>query len=125
MTSKSPVESDGSSAYYGRERLLRVLRQYEYWDDLIEACRSGYIEPTACRPNREKSMPISASPTTAAGSVAEGDQELAELRQVCSTIKRPSGTRRRGRRPKRPNGRTRQRPCAPSTARFDDPDSRH
>ena len=41
---QKPTESDGSSAYYGRQRFLDCLRQYEYWDDLIEACRSGYIE---------------------------------------------------------------------------------
>ncbi len=77
-----PVESDGSSAYYGRRRYLDSLRRYEYWDELIEACRSGYIELAG--PNEEQgdvhvNLGIA---HYARGEVAAGDRELASLRRL-------------------------------------------
>jgi peroxiredoxin/tetratricopeptide (TPR) repeat protein len=79
---EKPVESDGSSAYYGRRRYLDSLRRYEYWDELIEACRSGYIELAG--PNEERgdvhvNLGIAHYART---EVAEGDRELATLRRL-------------------------------------------
>jgi peroxiredoxin len=79
---EKPVESDDSSAYYGRRRFLDSLRQYEYWDDLIAACRSGYIELAG--PNEEQgdvhvNLGIA---HYGRGQVAEGDGELSSLRQL-------------------------------------------
>jgi peroxiredoxin len=76
------VEVRGSSAYYGRDRLLQTLRQYEYWDDLIEACNSGYIEPTAIPAEQGRlhsNLAIAYYCRGKAGDLAAGDKELAEV----------------------------------------------
>ncbi|MEM9365211.1 MAG: redoxin domain-containing protein [Planctomycetota bacterium] len=36
----------GRSAAFGRARLLQVLERFEMWDELIDLCESGYLEPT-------------------------------------------------------------------------------
>ena len=79
------VEVHGSSAYYGRDRLLQVLRQYEYWDDLIEACQSGYIEPTAIPGEQGKvhlNLGVAYYCRGKPGDLALGDKELAELHRL-------------------------------------------
>jgi len=79
------VEVHGSSAYYGRDRLLQTLRQYEYWDDLIEACQSGYIEPTAIPGEHGKvhlNLGVAYYCRNKPGDLAAGDHELAELRKL-------------------------------------------
>ena len=79
------MEVHGSSAYYGRDRLLQTLRQYEYWDDLIEACQSGYIEPTAIPGEQGKvhlNLGVAYYCRNKPGDLAAGDHELAELRKL-------------------------------------------
>jgi peroxiredoxin len=79
------VEVHGTSAYYGRDRLLQTLRQYEYWDDLIEACRSGYIEPTTTPAEQGKvhlNLAVAYYCRGQAGDLAEGDKELAAIRKL-------------------------------------------
>jgi peroxiredoxin len=77
-----PIESDDSSAYYGRRRFLDSLRRYEYWDDLIGACQSGYIElagPLEEQGDVHVNLGIA---HYARGEVEEGDRELRSLRQL-------------------------------------------
>jgi peroxiredoxin len=79
------VEVHGSSAFYGRDRLLQTLRQYEYWDDLIEVCQSGYIEPTAIPAERGKvhlNLGVAYYCRNKPGDLAAGDRELADLRTL-------------------------------------------
>ena len=79
------VEVHGTSAYYGRERLLQTLRQYEYWDDLIDACRTGYIEPTAIPGEQGKvhlNLAVAYYCRGKPGDLAAGDQELAQIRKL-------------------------------------------
>jgi peroxiredoxin len=79
------VEVHGSSAYYGRDRLLQTLRQYEYWDDLIEACQSGYIEPTSIPAEQGKvhmNLGIAYYCRGKPGDLAAGDKELAEMHRL-------------------------------------------
>lgn len=78
-------EVQGSSAYNGRDRLLQTLRQYEYWDDLIDACRSGYIEPTAIPAEQGKvhlNLAVAYYCRGKRGDLAAGDKELAEVRRL-------------------------------------------
>jgi peroxiredoxin len=79
------VEVHGSSAYYGRERLLQTLRQYEYWDELINACESGYIEPTAI-PSEQGAVHLNLGIARYCrgkqGDLAAGDHEIAELHKL-------------------------------------------
>jgi peroxiredoxin len=78
----SRAESDGSSAYFGRRRFLDSLREYEYWGDLIEACRSGYIE-LAGPPEEQGDVHVNLGIAHyARGELAEGDQELRSLRRL-------------------------------------------
>jgi peroxiredoxin len=77
-----PIESDDSSAYYGRRRFLDTLRRYEYWDDLIDTCQSGHIElagPLDEQGDVHVNLGIA---HYARGEVAEGDRELRSLRQL-------------------------------------------
>jgi peroxiredoxin/tetratricopeptide (TPR) repeat protein len=77
-----PIESDDSSAYYGRRRYLDSLRRYEYWDDLIEACRSGHVElagPLDEQGDVHVNLGIA---HYARGEVDLGDRELQSLRQL-------------------------------------------
>ena len=39
------IENRGS-AWYGRQRLMDTLCQYELWQELIDACQSSVLEPT-------------------------------------------------------------------------------
>jgi peroxiredoxin/tetratricopeptide (TPR) repeat protein len=75
-------EAHGSSAYYGRERLLQLLRRYEYWDDLIEACRTGRIEATRLPGEQAKVHAALGVAYYCKGDVAAGDGELQALRDL-------------------------------------------
>jgi peroxiredoxin len=77
-----PREMHGTSAYYGRERLLQVLRRFEYWDELIEDCRSGYIELTHLPAEQGKVHANLGVACYSRGDVAGGDNELAAIRQL-------------------------------------------
>jgi len=76
-----PKETSGSSAYYGREALLQILRQYEYWDDLIELCRTGYIEPTREPVQQAEILSNLGIAYFSQGNIASGENELARLHQ--------------------------------------------
>jgi peroxiredoxin len=79
---KKPKEAHGSSAYYGRERLLQILRRYEYWDDLIEACQTGGIEATHLPSEQAKVHVALGVAYYCKGEIAAGDGELQALRQL-------------------------------------------
>ncbi len=79
---KKTVETHGTSAYYGRDRLLQTLRQFEYWDDLIDACKSDYIEETALPAEQGKVHLNLGVAYYSTGKIAEGDKELAEIRRL-------------------------------------------
>jgi peroxiredoxin len=88
---KKPKEAHGSSAYYGRERLLQILRRYEYWDDLIEACQTGDIEATHLAGEQAKVHIALGVAYYCKGELAAGDRELQALRQLWdeqATLKR-------------------------------------
>lgn len=74
-----PRETHGTSAYYGRERLMQVLRRFEYWDELIDACRSGYLEATRLPAEQGKVHSNLGVAYYSRGDVAAGDRELAAL----------------------------------------------
>jgi peroxiredoxin len=77
-----PREMHGTCAYYGRERLMQVLRRFEYWDELIEDCRSGYIEATHLPAEQGKVHANVGVACYCRGDVAAGDTELAAIRQL-------------------------------------------
>jgi peroxiredoxin len=79
---EKPKESHGSSAYYGRERLLQLLRRYEYWDELIEACQSGEIELTRQPREQAKAHAALSIAYYCKGNVSAGDAERAQLRKL-------------------------------------------
>jgi peroxiredoxin len=79
---KKTVETHGTSAYYGRERLLQTLRQFEYWQDLIDACKSGYIEETSLLGEQGKVHLNLGVAYYSTGKIADGDKELAEIRRL-------------------------------------------
>jgi peroxiredoxin len=79
---EKPKEAHGSSAYYGRERLLQLFRRYEYWDDLIEACRTGEIELTHLPREQAKVHAALGVAHYCKGDVAAGDKELKALHEL-------------------------------------------
>jgi peroxiredoxin len=79
---EKPKEAHGSSAYYGRERLLQLFRRYEYWDDLIEACRTGEIELTRLPREQAKVHTALGVAYYCKGDTAAGDSELKALREL-------------------------------------------
>ena len=78
---KRPTEHAGTSAYYGRETLLQILRHYEYWDDLIELCRTGYIESTRDPFEQGEIHSALGIAYFNKGNVEAGENELSRLRQ--------------------------------------------
>ena len=98
---QKPRENYGTSANLGRERLMQVLLQYEYWDDLIELCRSGYIEPARSPAGQGQIRAELAIAHYSRGSFSEGDQKLAELRKLADdqTAQRDRALEEAGRRP--------------------------
>ena len=79
---EKPKESHGSSAYYGRERLLQLLRRYECWDELIEACRTGEIELTRLPWEQAKVHAALGVAYYCKGDRAAGDSELQAVREL-------------------------------------------
>jgi peroxiredoxin len=75
-----PKENFGSSALYGRKALIQLLRQYEYWDELIDLCRTGYLEPTGSPAEMGEIRANLGIACYCRGTVDEGDEELAKLR---------------------------------------------
>jgi peroxiredoxin len=79
---KRIVEVHGTSAYYGRDRLLQVLRQFEYWDDLIDECKSNYIEETSLAGEQGKVHMNLGVAYYCKGDIAAGNRELEEVRRL-------------------------------------------
>ncbi len=77
-----PHESHGSSAFYGRERLMQLLRRFELWDELIDDCKSGYIEMTRLPAEQAKVHASLGIAYYCRNDIPNGDQELAALRQL-------------------------------------------
>lgn len=77
-----PRESRGTSAYYGRERLMQVLRRFECWDELIDDCKSGYIELTRLPSEQGKVHANLGVAYYSRGDVANADEELAAIRKL-------------------------------------------
>ena len=75
-------ESHGASAYYGRDRLFQLLRRFEYWDELIEDCRSGYLEATRMPAEQGKRHANLGVAYYSSGDVPDGDRELAAIRRL-------------------------------------------
>ena len=114
-----PVESDDSSAYYGRRRYLDSLRRFEYWDDLIDACQSGYIElagPLDEQGDVHVNLGIA---HYARGEVAKGDRELELLRRLFSEERAQRGASLAAVRKIPPGDRVRA--VSAVARRFDDP----
>jgi peroxiredoxin len=75
-------ESQATSANYGRDRLIQVLREFEYWDELGELSRTGYLAPSGSPVERaafHSSLGIAAY---CRGDVAQGNRELEALREL-------------------------------------------
>lgn len=76
------TETRGSSSYYGRERMLHLLRDYECWDELIDAYKSGTIELTRLPVEQGRVHLHLAVAHYRLGDVAAGDAELAEIQKL-------------------------------------------
>jgi peroxiredoxin len=77
-----PLESHGSSAFYGRERLMQLLRRFELWQELIDDCKSGYIEMTRLPAEQGKVHASLGIAHYSQNDLKKGDEELAALRQL-------------------------------------------
>jgi peroxiredoxin/tetratricopeptide (TPR) repeat protein len=75
-------ESHGTSAYYGRERLMQLLRRFECWQELIDDCKSGYLEATRLPAEQGKYHTNLGVAYYSRGEIAKGDEELAAVHKV-------------------------------------------
>ncbi len=75
-------ESHGTSAYFGRERLMQLLRRFEFWDELIDDCQSGYIEATRLPAEQGKYHANLGVAYYSRGDVSKGDEELSAVRKL-------------------------------------------
>ena len=80
--SDRPSEVLGNSATYGRDRLIQVLREYELWDELGELRRSSYLEPSGSLVEQAAFHANMGIVAYCRGDVADGDRELAAIRQL-------------------------------------------
>jgi peroxiredoxin len=62
--------------------MLQLLRRYEYWDDLIEACQTGEIELTRLPREQAKVHAALGVAYYCKGDVTAGDNELNSLREL-------------------------------------------
>jgi len=80
--SERPSELQASGANYGRDRLIQMLREYEFWDELGEYRRAGYIVPTGAVTDQAAFHANLGIVAYCRGDVAAGDRELALLKQL-------------------------------------------
>ncbi len=75
-------ETHATSANYGSDRLIQLLRDYEYWDELGELCRSGYLQPTGSPIEQAAFHANLGIVAYCRGDVAGGDRERATLQSA-------------------------------------------
>jgi peroxiredoxin len=80
--SDRPSEVLGNAANYGRDRLIQVLREYEFWEELGEFQRTGYLEPPASLDEQAVFHANLGIVAYCRGDIAGGDRELATLGQL-------------------------------------------
>ena len=76
------TETRGSSSFYGRDRLLQLLREYECWDELLKDCTSGYIESTHIPAEQGRVHLNLGIAYYRLGDVKNGDAELNAIKQL-------------------------------------------
>ena len=84
------TETRGSSSYYGRDRLIQLLREYECWEKLIEDCKSGQIELTRLPAEQGRVHMNMGMAYYRLGDVASGDAELAAIRKLLNDERKQS-----------------------------------
>jgi peroxiredoxin/tetratricopeptide (TPR) repeat protein len=67
------------SAHFGRARLFDVLSDFELWDELIAACQSSLLEPTADTGEQIKRLRHLGRAYFRTGDVEQGKAQLGEL----------------------------------------------
>lgn len=72
-------EAHATSANYGSDRLVQLLRDYEYWDELSELCRTGYLRPTGSPAEQAAFRANVGIAAYCRGDIAAGDRERATL----------------------------------------------
>ena len=81
-TTKGPLSRRADRARTSAAVAFSTLRQYEYWDDLIEACRSGSVE-LAGTPEEQGDVHVNLGIAHyRRGDLAKGDGELSSLRRL-------------------------------------------
>jgi len=71
----------GSSAHFGRARLIEALNRYELWDEAISLCEGPYLEPTDLFDEQVKRLRLLGRAQLATGKMPEGKQTIADLQQ--------------------------------------------
>jgi peroxiredoxin len=81
------VTSGGSSAHYGRARLVEVLQRYELWDEAIAACEGAHLEPTDQFDEQIKRLRMLGRAYLGKGDVAKAKPVIADLTQRLADVK--------------------------------------
>jgi len=75
-------ESQATSANYGRDRLIQMLREYEYWDELGELRRTGYVMPSGSPIEHAAFHTSLGIVAYCRGDISQGDRDLTALHEL-------------------------------------------
>jgi peroxiredoxin len=77
-----PSEAQLTGASYGNDRLVQVLSEFEFWDELGELRRSGYLASTGSEAEQIALHTSFGVVAYCRGDVAGGDEEAAALQKM-------------------------------------------
>ncbi len=82
--------NDRGSAWYGRQRLLNTLSQYELWQELISVCDSGIVEPAGETKDQVFRLRHLGRACFRSGQTDRGNAILADLNQQLQSLRQES-----------------------------------
>jgi peroxiredoxin len=78
----------GSSAHYGRSRLLEALLRYELWEETIALCHSMYLEPTEIEAEQIRQLRALGRAYVGVGDPKEAQQQIAALEAMLANVRK-------------------------------------
>lgn len=80
------IGNQGSSAFFGRARLMEALKLYELWDETIALCNSAVLYPTDDRDEQIKRLKLLGAAYLAKEDTAHGKEQISALEQIKAAI---------------------------------------
>lgn len=83
---QNKLSNRGSSAYYGRRRLMEVLTLYEMWDEVLRLSETRYLDPTDNTDEQIRRLRLIGIAHYALGNPGSGQEIDAELETLLAQI---------------------------------------